>query len=337
MRKVTLFTGQWADLPLDSWRARPGGATTASSSPAGAIISTSSSALADDGYCASGATCSSATGSAAGRISNHLVGQAVCDLIDERHQADPAARRLGRRQARGRPPARGRGDRRTRPAPPPARRRGRQRLHRLARSGTCSTRSRRRLRRDRRRLQATSPSAGTRSSTSSTSAASGSRSRSIRPRSPSTSTTPSGPSRRIDRRPEFGFNFDPSHSLWQGVDPVAFLATSPTASTTSTSRTRALRLNGRRGILGSHLNFGDPRRGWDFRSPGRGHVDFEAIIRALNRIGYQGPLSVEWEDPGMDREWGARDALAFTRRADFPPSAVAFDSAFASATTRPGG
>jgi sugar phosphate isomerase/epimerase len=88
------------------------------------------------------------------------------------------------------------------------------------------------------------------------------------------------------------------------------------------------RLNGRRSILASHLNFGDAARGWDFVSPGHGDVDFDAMFRALNRVGYQGPLSIEWEDVGMDREWGAQDALAFVRRTDFTPSSVAFDAAF---------
>jgi sugar phosphate isomerase/epimerase len=86
-------------------------------------------------------------------------------------------------------------------------------------------------------------------------------------------------------------------------------------------------LDGRSSILGGHLNFGQPQRGWDFVSPGHGDVDFEAFFRALNRIGYGGPLSIEWEDSGMDREWGAEDALAFVRRTDFAPSAVAFDAA----------
>ena len=90
-----------------------------------------------------------------------------------------------------------------------------------------------------------------------------------------------------------------------------------------------VQLDGRSSILGGHLDFGQPGRGWDFVSPGHGDVDFEALFRALNRIGYQGPLSVEWEDSGMDREWGAPDALAFVKRTDFSPSAVAFDAAFA--------
>jgi sugar phosphate isomerase/epimerase len=88
-------------------------------------------------------------------------------------------------------------------------------------------------------------------------------------------------------------------------------------------------LNGRSGILASHLNFGDPRRGWDFRSPGRGAVNFEEIIRALNVIQYDGPLSVEWEDSGMDREAGAREACEFVQKLDFAKSQLAFDAAFA--------
>ena len=86
--------------------------------------------------------------------------------------------------------------------------------------------------------------------------------------------------------------------------------------------------DGMSGVLGSHLAFGDVRRGWDFRSVGRGHVNWEAIIRSLNRIGYAGPLSVEWEDAGMDREHGARESCAFTKRLDFPTSGRAFDAAF---------
>ena len=87
-------------------------------------------------------------------------------------------------------------------------------------------------------------------------------------------------------------------------------------------------LDGMSGILASHLNFGDHRRGWDFRSPGRGGVNFEEIIRALNVINYRGPLSVEWEDSGMEREHGAREACEFVKRLDFQPSTLAFDKAF---------
>jgi sugar phosphate isomerase/epimerase len=87
-------------------------------------------------------------------------------------------------------------------------------------------------------------------------------------------------------------------------------------------------LDGRQGILSSYLGFGERDRGWDFRSLGRGDVDFESVIRALNRIGYRGPLSVEWEDSGMDREHGAEEACNYVRMVDFEPSQVAFDAAF---------
>jgi sugar phosphate isomerase/epimerase len=85
----------------------------------------------------------------------------------------------------------------------------------------------------------------------------------------------------------------------------------------------------RSGVFGGHLDFGHQERYWDFRSPGRGLVNFEEVIRALNRAGYEGPLSIEWEDSGMDREHGAAEACLFTRDIDFQPSEAAFDSAFA--------
>ena len=104
---------------------------------------------------------------------------------------------------------------------------------------------------------------------------------------------------------------------------------SPTASTTSTSRTRKRRLDGRARSWAATWTSARPSAAGTSSRPGHGDVDFEALFRALNRIGYDGPLSIEWEDSGMDREWGAPDALAFVRRTDFAPSAVAFDAAFA--------
>ncbi|MBM3999810.1 MAG: sugar phosphate isomerase/epimerase [Planctomycetes bacterium] len=132
----------------------------------------------------------------------------------------------------------------------------------------------------------------------------------------------------IDHREEFGFNFDPSHLHWQGVDPVEFIRAFPDRIYHVHVKDAITTLNGRSGILASHLNFGDPRRGWDFRSPGRGGINFEEIVRALNQVGYKGPLSIEWEDSGMDREFGAREACEFTRRLDFSASGRAFDAAF---------
>ncbi len=132
----------------------------------------------------------------------------------------------------------------------------------------------------------------------------------------------------LENRKEFGFNFDPSHLHWQGVSPVRFIEEFPDRIYHVHMKDAIVTLNGYEGILSSHLDFGTSHRGWNFRSLGRGGINFEEIIRALNKINYQGPLSVEWEDCGMDREHGAKEACEFVRKVDFAPSKVAFDAAF---------
>ncbi len=132
----------------------------------------------------------------------------------------------------------------------------------------------------------------------------------------------------VGHREVFGFNFDPSHLLWQFIDPVEFINAFPERIYHVHMKDAIRTLDGKSGILSSHLPFGDHRRGWDFRSLGRGEVDFEAIIRALNRIGYDGPLSVEWEDSAMDRVHGAEESCEFLRALDFKQSERAFDASF---------
>jgi sugar phosphate isomerase/epimerase len=132
----------------------------------------------------------------------------------------------------------------------------------------------------------------------------------------------------IDHREGFGINFDPSHFEHQFLDSSAFVTEFADRIYHVHVKDSIKRLDGRRSILGGHLNFGEDERGWDFVSPGHGDVDVETLFRTLNRIGYDGPLSIEWEDSGMDRDWGAPDALAFVRATDFSPSSVAFDAAF---------
>jgi sugar phosphate isomerase/epimerase len=129
--------------------------------------------------------------------------------------------------------------------------------------------------------------------------------------------------------PAFGFNYDPSHLGYQGVDYVDFIYEFP-------ERIFHVHIKDvywsdapkQVGVFGGHVPFGDPRRYWNFRSPGRGKINFEEIIRALNAIGYAGPLSVEWEDSAMDREQGARESCQMVKSIDFKPSAVAFDANF---------
>ncbi len=130
-------------------------------------------------------------------------------------------------------------------------------------------------------------------------------------------------------RPEFGLNFDPSHLIWQGITPHLFLSDFIDRVYHVHMKDAAVTLDGRSGILGSHIDFGDLRRGWNFRSLGHGDVKFEEIIRVLNANNYQGPLSVEWEDSGMERIYGATEACAFVKKIDFAPSDVAFDAAIA--------
>ncbi len=132
----------------------------------------------------------------------------------------------------------------------------------------------------------------------------------------------------IDRRPGFGINLDPSHFIPQFLDPAAYAMEFADRIYNVHVKDSQVMLDGRRSILGSHIDFGEADRGWTFVSPGHGDVDFEALFRVLNRIGYDGPLSVEWEDSGMDRDWGAPDAVQFLKRTDFAPSAVVFDAAF---------
>jgi sugar phosphate isomerase/epimerase len=133
----------------------------------------------------------------------------------------------------------------------------------------------------------------------------------------------------IDNHPAFGFNFDPSHFGYQGVDYVKFVYTfAEKIYHVHMKDSWWSDVPADAGVFGGHTEFGSKGRYWDFRSLGHGKVNFEEIIRALNRIGYKGPLSVEWEDSGMDREHGAKEAAEFVRKVDFPPSNVAFDAAF---------
>jgi sugar phosphate isomerase/epimerase len=133
----------------------------------------------------------------------------------------------------------------------------------------------------------------------------------------------------VKQHPRFGFNYDPSHLGYQGVDYVKFIRT-------FSNRIFHAHMkdvwwghgDGTVGVFGGHTSFGDAGRYWDFRSLGRGDIRFEDIIVALNDINYAGPLSVEWEDIRMDRQHGAAESAAFVRKLDFASSKVAFDAAF---------
>jgi sugar phosphate isomerase/epimerase len=133
----------------------------------------------------------------------------------------------------------------------------------------------------------------------------------------------------IDHRPAFGLNWDPSHMMWQNLDPVAFILDFADRIYHVDCKDTRMRLgNGRRGVMGSHLPWSHMQRGWDFVSTGHGDVPWEDSFRALEFIGYKGPISVEWEDAGMDRLRGAAEAVGFVRNLLWEKPAGAFDAAF---------
>ncbi|WP_457651579.1 sugar phosphate isomerase/epimerase family protein [Rhodocaloribacter sp.] len=329
-RPVTLFTGQWADLPLETLaeKAAAWGYDGLELACWGDHFDVRR-ALEDDAYCAGRHELLARHGLKVWAISNHLVGQAVCDLIDERHEAILPPHVWGDGNPVG------------------VRRRAAEEMQATARAAA--------------RLGVTVVNGFTGSSIwhllygfppvgeaaveagfadfaarwnpilDAFDEAGVRFALEVHPTEIAFDlVTAERALEALGHRAAFGFNFDPSHLGYQGVDYVAFLerfadriyhvhmkdvwwSHTPRAS----------------GVFGGHLPFGDRRRYWDFRSLGRGSIDFEEIIRMLNRIGYDGPLSVEWEDSGMDREHGAEEACAFVRAVDFPPSAVAFDAAFA--------
>lgn len=133
----------------------------------------------------------------------------------------------------------------------------------------------------------------------------------------------------LDNHESFGFNYDPSHFGYQGVDYVAFIR--KFADRIFHVHMKDVWWSDKpmeAGVFGGHVDFHQSNRFWDFKSVGRGSINFEQIIRALNDIQYAGPLSIEWEDGGMDREFGATESCAFTKKLDFPTSDIVFDEQF---------
>ena len=135
----------------------------------------------------------------------------------------------------------------------------------------------------------------------------------------------------IGRREAFGLNWDPSHMVWQQIDPVSFIWDfKDRIYHVDCKDTRVRLTNGRNGRMGSHLPWADTRRGWDYVSTGQGDEPWEDAFRALNAIGYDGPISVEWEDAGLDRLIGAPEALEYVRKLNFEAPEAAFDAAVSS-------
>ncbi len=328
-RPVTLFTGQWADVPLAELAAKAGawgydGLELASWGDHFDVVR----AAADPAYCDERRALLDAHGLGVWAIGNHLVGQAVCDRIDERHRAILPPRVWGDGDPEG-VRARAAEEMKTTaraaanmgagvvtgftgsaiwhllyPFPPVP--------EATVEAGFADF------------AQRWDPildafdEAGVRFALE------------VHPTEIAFDAASAERAlEAIGGREAFGFNYDPSHLAYQGVDAVEFV---------HRFADRILHVHVKdawwaerpmpSGVFGGHLPFGHRDRAWDFRSPGRGKVPFEDIARALSRIGYAGPLSVEWEDADMDREHGAAEACAFVRSLRFPPARAAFDAAF---------
>ena len=328
-RPVTLFTGQWADLPLADLAplAKSMGYDGLELACWGDHFDVQA-ALADPAYLPAKRALLDAHGMQCHAISNHLVGQAVCDLIDERHQAILS------------PAIWGDGD------PEGVRRRAAQEMIDTAKAarafgvGVVNGFTGSSIWHSIYAFPPTSQEFWERGF-----ADFGARWTPILDEfdrqginfalevHPTEIAFDTASAQRalgaVGGHRRFGFNYDPSHLGYQGVDYVGFI------------RAFGERIfhahmkdawwghgDGSVGTFGGHVSFGDARRAWDFRSVGRGDINFEEIIVALNDVGYAGPLSIEWEDSRMDREHGASESAAFVKRLDFAPSAVAFDAAF---------
>lgn len=325
-RPVTLFTGQWADLTLDTMaaKAKEFGYDGIELACWGDHFEP---AKADAAYCKGRWEILKRHGLQCLAISNHLAGQAVCDPIDARHKAIVPAHVWGDGDAEG---VRGRAAEEMKATARAAARLGVKvvngftgsavwhKLYSFPPTGAAEIDAGFRDFAERwRPILDVFQAEGVRFGLE------------VHPTEIAYDIhTAMRALEAVGGHPAFGFNFDPSHLVWQGIDPVKFIDAFGSRIFHVHMKDAARTLDGTSGILSSHLPFGDPRRGWDFRSVGRGEVDFEEVIRALNRAGYDGPLSVEWEDSGMDREHGARESCAYVRAMDFAPSGVAFDKAF---------
>jgi sugar phosphate isomerase/epimerase len=326
-RPVTLFTGQWADLPIEDLAAKAGawGFDGLELACWGDHFEVDK-ALADEAYCRSRQEILERNHLNVFAIGAHLVGQAVCDRIDERHRAILPPEVYGDGEPEG---VRGRAAERMKDSARAAARLGIWPVNGFTGSPTWHLiysfppndfaeieRAYEDFAERWNPIMDVFDAEGVTFGLE------------VHPSEIAYDfVTTRKTLDAIDNREAFGINLDPSHFAHQFLDSAEFALEFANRIYHVHVKDSKKRLDGRRSILGSHLNFGEEQRGWDFVSPGHGDVDLEELIRALNRIGYQGPLSIEWEDSGMDRDWGAPDALAFVRKTDFSPSEIAFDAA----------
>ncbi len=107
-------------------------------------------------------------------------------------------------------------------------------------------------------------------------------------------------------------NYDPSHLLWMGIDPVA--AIKPYVDKVAHAQAKDAEIfpdkRNRYGYPGIAVNRTDPWDvgWWRYRVPGLGQVDWVRVVDALYEGGFDGVLSVEHEDP----VWGGTEERVLT-------------------------
>ena len=125
-----------------------------------------------------------------------------------------------------------------------------------------------------------------------------------------------------------GFNLDGSHMEWQGVSVVQFIREFGNyIHCAHIKGVQVIREHTRAGLLGGHRPMGHPLNGWNFVTAGtaRDANSLEEIVIELNRVGFDGAVSIEWEDNDAEQHAGAKAALAYVRKADLPPSGMRHD------------
>ena len=125
-----------------------------------------------------------------------------------------------------------------------------------------------------------------------------------------------------------GFNLDGSHLEWQNVSVVQFIREFPEfIHCAHVKGVWVARQHTRAGRLGGHRPMGHRDNGWNFVTAGtaRDANSLEEIFIELNRVGFDGAVSIEWEDNDQEQHAGAITALANCRKADVPPSGMRHD------------
>ena len=125
-----------------------------------------------------------------------------------------------------------------------------------------------------------------------------------------------------------GFNLAGSHLEWQNVSVIQFIREfKDYIHCAHVKGVQVEREHCRGGRLGGHRSMGHWTNGWKFVTAGtdRDANSLEEIFIELNRVGYDGAVSIEWEDNDADQIAGAKAALANCRKADLPPSGMKHD------------